>query len=134
MNLLMPLLASEAAIATTSESILSPEMVLTLIPAAPLLAAVIIAVFGKLFLKERSHLVTVAALAVSFVMSLLLLFQDLPAAVAASNGTLQAREYGPAVVAPICEWIEIGRVNARVDNEYRKITRAGHRHSAVPRR
>lgn len=117
----MNLLADVAAPA--AEGFLTPEVVLMLIPAAPLLAAAIIAVLGKPILKERSHLVTVAAFLVSFVMSLILMFQDLPA-VSAQHGPdvvesgidhEHQKSYGPAVIAPIFEWVNIGDVNVRVD-------------------
>ncbi len=111
------------ATATGAEGFLTPEVVLTLIPTAPLLAAAIIAVFGKPLLKERSHLVTVAAFLVSFVMSLILMFQDLPTAatqhgpevISSAVDHEHQHNYGPAVIAPIYEWVNIGNVNIRVD-------------------
>lgn len=121
MSLILNVIADAAAPA--AEGFLTPEVVLTLIPAAPLLAAAIIALLGKPLLKERSHLVTVAAFLVSFAMSLVLMFQDLPAVasqnapdvVSTSIDHDHQQNYGPAVVAPIFQWVEIGNVNVRVD-------------------
>ncbi len=121
MNLIPNLVANAATPA--AEGFLTPEVVLTLIPAAPLLAAAVIAVLGKPLLKERSHLVTVAAFLVSFAMSLVLMFQDLPAVATqtAPDVVTSAIDhdhqltYGPAVVAPIFQWVDIGNVNVRVD-------------------
>ncbi len=105
----LSLLANDAAVAASG--FLSSADVLTLIPAAPLIAAITIALFGKPFLKERSHIVTVAALAVSFLMSLVLLFQDLPHAAASAGESLG---YGPEIVTPLFQWVAIGNINVQV--------------------
>ena len=54
------------------------QLILWLIPGAPLLAAGIIALLGKLFLGERSHIPCVAALAIAFGCSLVLLTKIVP--------------------------------------------------------
>jgi NADH-quinone oxidoreductase subunit L len=51
-----------------------PE-ILPLIPALPLLACIIVALTGKAFLKEKSHIPVVLAFAGSFILSAMLLFQ-----------------------------------------------------------
>ena len=51
------------------------KMLLILIPALPLAAAILTAVLGKRVLREQSHWPTVAALLLSFVASIVLLFQ-----------------------------------------------------------
>ena len=52
------------------------KILLILIPAMPLLATLVTAALGKPFLRGWSHLPTVVALAVSFVASLMLEFED----------------------------------------------------------
>ena len=51
------------------------KTLLILIPALPLAAALLTAVLGPRVLGPRSHLPTVAAIALSFVASLLLVFR-----------------------------------------------------------
>jgi NADH-quinone oxidoreductase subunit L len=51
------------------------ETLMVLIPASPLVATFITALFGKFVLKERSHIPVVVALAASFLLSLVLLFR-----------------------------------------------------------
>ena len=54
------------------------QIVLWLIPAAPLLAAIVTALLGPKLLRYKSHLPCWSALAVSFVCSLILLLKILP--------------------------------------------------------
>ena len=51
------------------------KTLLILIPALPLAATVVTAVLGPRVLRERSHLPAVTAIALSFVASILLVFQ-----------------------------------------------------------
>jgi len=51
------------------------HLLMALIPALPLLSTLIVATFGKFVLRERSHLPVIAAMAGSFVLSLLLLYE-----------------------------------------------------------
>ena len=61
------------------------QLVLWLIPVAPLLAAVVTALLGPKLLRGKSHLPCWSALAVSFVCSLILLVKILPAAPASES-------------------------------------------------
>jgi NADH-quinone oxidoreductase subunit L len=54
---------------------MSIAQILPLIPALPLLACLFVAIFGKWWLKENSHLPVVAAFIGSFVLSAMLLFR-----------------------------------------------------------
>ncbi len=51
------------------------KTLLILIPALPLAATLLTAVLGKRVLRQRSHIPTVTAVAMSFVASMLLVFQ-----------------------------------------------------------
>ena len=107
------------------------ELILWLIPGAPLIAAAVIAFFGKLFLGERSHVPCVAALGVSFLCSLALLNNIVPATFEASagpettfeaNGT-QYKQTNPenavspqkGAIARGYQWIDIGTMQLRLD-------------------
>lgn len=108
------------------------QLILWLIPGAPLIAATVIALFGKLLLGGRSHVPCVAALAVAFAASLILLVTIVPATFIESSGT--GAEYidedgqtfvqidsdtavSPAkgAVATGYEWLDIGTLNLRID-------------------
>ena len=80
----------------TSDSTLFPmfdiQTLLIVIPALPLAATLLTATLGKRVLRERSHLPTVTAIALSFVASILLLFRvqgqiERPAGAAVSQQT-----------------------------------------------
>ena len=107
------------------------QLILWLIPGAPLLAAAIIALCGKLFLGERSHVPCVGALVVAFACSLALLttiapatFQDslTPAGMEHAKGN---PSYVPTLeetispqkgaVAGGYQWLDIGKFQLRID-------------------
>jgi len=83
------------------------QLVMWLIPIAPLFAAVVTGFFGKPILKQRSHLPCQGALAVSLACALTLLFQIAPGAFTA--------EQGGAVVAAGYHWLEVGGVSISVE-------------------
>jgi NADH-quinone oxidoreductase subunit L len=107
------------------------QLILWLIPGAPLFAAGLIALFGKLFLVERSHVPCVAALAVAFVCSLALLVSIVPGTFEAglSAEGHAAHESDPlfspmdehlvspqkGAIATGYEWIDIGTMQVRID-------------------
>lgn len=83
------------------------QLILWLIPIAPLVSAVLTALLGPKLLRERSHLPCCAALAVSFACSLTLLLVLLPQA---------STEQGPAAaVAAGYDWITAGTINVHID-------------------
>jgi NADH-quinone oxidoreductase subunit L len=82
------------------------QIVLWLIPGAPLVAAVVIALLGPKGLRERSHLPCWLALATSAVCALLLLFVIAPEAV---------EKQQPSVVASGFSWLNIGEMDVRID-------------------
>ena len=107
------------------------QMLLWLIPGAPLLAAGIIALFGKLFLGERSHVPCVAALAVAFACSLVLLTTIVPATFESRltpEGVVNAGgdiSYVPAAdelispqrgaIAAGYQWLDIGKFQLNIE-------------------
>src|SRR5687768_11925118 len=91
---------------------MSPEqqqLVLWLIPGAPLIAAVVIALLGPRFLRSRSHLPCWLALATSAVCALLLLFQIMPGAFGGES------EGAAGVIAAGYPWLSIGEMNVPID-------------------
>lgn len=83
------------------------QLILWLIPAAPLFAAVLIALLGKPWLKRRSHLPCCLALAAAFVCSLVVLVQIVPTGFG---------EHGnDAVIATGYQWLQVGRFDIRAD-------------------
>lgn len=116
------------------------QLVLWLIPAAPLLAAIVTALLGKGLLKDKSHVPCWAALAVSFACSLVLLTYILPshAAPAVEHAAVEhpdgdhaggdhaaeeahdehAAEHpavpGPVLEAAAYEWLNVGSLKANV--------------------
>ena len=112
------------------------QLILWLIPGAPLIAAGFIALFGKLFLGERSHVPCVAALAVAFACSLALLISIVPTTFEAkltprgqatrdSYPAGARADYVPheehvispqkGAVATGYEWLDIGMFQVRID-------------------
>ncbi len=83
---------------------------LVLIPALPLLAAIVVAAFGARLLKEKSHYVVIGAFAGSFLLSCLLLLH-LTATHAASSEQGAEPTRGFAQVVPLWTW-------AHVDDAY----------------
>jgi NADH-quinone oxidoreductase subunit L len=78
---------------------LTPEMIVWLIPLAPLAAALMTALLGPGLLRERSHLPCWFALAAAFACSLTLTFSLLPAELANGHGVLNAAGY---------DWLSVG--------------------------
>jgi NADH-quinone oxidoreductase subunit L len=83
------------------------QLVLWLIPVAPLVAAVVTAFFEPKVLRQQSHLPCWLGLAVSMVCAYVLLFSILPASFAEHGGS--------AAIASGYQWIDIGGVNVRTD-------------------
>ncbi len=107
------------------------QLILWLIPGAPLLAAAVIAFFGKLVLGERSHVPCVAALALAFACSLGLLVSIVPGTFIEKltpdaqamvdqddeYQTLEEHLISPSkgAVATGYEWLDIGQFQVRLD-------------------
>jgi len=107
------------------------QLILWLIPGAPLIAAAIIALFGKLFLGERSHVPCVAALAVAFICSLILLTRIVPTTFVSGltpEAEVKAKaeiSYLPmeeeivtpqrGAIAKGYQWLDIGKFQLRID-------------------
>ena len=107
------------------------QLILWLIPGAPLIAAAIIALFGKLFLGERSHVPCVAALAVAFICSLVLLTRIVPTTFVSGltpEAEVKAKaeiSYLPmeeeivtpqrGAIAKGYQWLDIGKFQLRID-------------------
>ena len=83
------------------------QLVLWLIPLAPLAAAVITAFFGRNLLRQRSHLPCWFGLALAVVCSLVVLWSVVPERFADHSGT-------PAAAAGY-EWLDVGGMNVGVD-------------------
>ena len=83
------------------------QLLMWLIPGAPLASAAITAFFGPKVLKEKSHLPCCLALAVAFVCSLVLLTNIVPQGFG-HNGA------GPATAVGF-QWMKVGSVDVRVD-------------------
>ena len=112
------------------------HLILWLIPGAPLFAAGFIALFGKLMLGQRSHVPCVAALAVAFACSLVLLVSIVPTTFenrlteegqaaydsfpeeARADFVHQDRHVispQKGAIAQGYEWVEIGGMQVRID-------------------
>ena len=108
------------------------QLILWLIPGAPLIAAGFIALFGKLFLGERSHVPCVAALAVAFACSLALLVSIVPGTFQTHypegttfeghDGKMYVQSDQEGVISPAkgavasgYEWVDIGTMQVRLD-------------------
>ncbi len=108
------------------------QLILWLIPGAPLIAAGFIALFGKLFLGERSHVPCVAALAVAFACSLALLVSIVPGTFQefhpegttfqGNDGKHYTQTDAEGVISPQkgavatgYEWVDIGTMKVRID-------------------
>ena len=83
------------------------QLVLWLIPVAPLTAAVVIAFAGPKLLREHSHLPCWFGLAVSVVCSFVLLLSIVPEGFTDHGGA--------AAVAAGYQWLEVGGINVGVD-------------------
>src|SRR5689334_22789554 len=85
------------------------QLVLWLIPGAPLVAALVIALLGKSLLHERSHWPCWLALATSMVCAILLVTKVVP-------GTFA--DHDESVVGAIAtgySWLKIGSIDVRID-------------------
>jgi len=82
-------------------------LALWLIPLAPLASAIVIALSGKWFLKERSHGPCWIALATAFVASLVVLTRVVPAGFDAHPAT--------TAIAAGYQWLKVGAVDVRID-------------------
>ena len=103
------------------------QIVLWLIPAAPLLAAIVTALLGPKLLCYKSHLPCWSALAVSFVCSLILLLKILPsveqaALSAEGEATIAQSATGPQVIATGYEWFSVGSLHANIELRADSIT------------
>ena len=96
------------------------QIILWLIPAAPLISAIMTALLGPKLLRYRSHLPCWSAIAVSFVCSLILLLKILPAAghIEASAEGAEAAAHAfasPQVIATGYEWFSVGSLHANIE-------------------
>ncbi len=103
------------------------QIVLWLIPAAPLIAAIITALLGPKLLRDKSHLPCWSALAVSFVCSLILLLKILPsiesvAAPVEGEVAVAHSSSGPEVIASGFEWFSVGSLHANIELRADSIT------------
>jgi NADH-quinone oxidoreductase subunit L len=89
------------------------DLILWLIPGAPLAAALLLAFTGKLAWKGKSHLPCAAAIAVSFVCSLIVLFNILPATWAGAGEHAEHILQGP-VLSVGFDWINVGDVHVPI--------------------
>jgi len=76
------------------------HLLMVLIPALPLASTLIVAALGKFVLRERSHLPVIAAMAGSFVLSLLLLYEVHHRTLAAEAGANATTESAATETAP----------------------------------
>src|ERR671918_338395 len=84
------------------------QLVLWLIPGAPLAAAIVIALLGPKMLRQRSHWPCWLALAISTVCALVLLVDITPRAI-------EDEELAGVVATAGYTWLDIGRLNADID-------------------
>jgi NADH-quinone oxidoreductase subunit L len=95
------------------------QLVLWLIPAAPLASAIITALLGPRLLRYKSHLPCWSALAVSFVCSLILLLKILPSvtnvAVPVEGESAVSKATDAQVLVSGFEWLNVGTLQAAVE-------------------
>lgn len=92
------------------------QLVLWLIPAAPLASAIITALLGPKLLRYKSHLPCWSALAISFVCSLVLMLKILPSVTLPEIVEGQvAPATGPQIVSYGFEWLNVGTLHADVE-------------------
>ena len=96
------------------------QLVLWLIPVAPLASAVITALLGPKLLRYKSHLPCWSALAVSFVCSLILLLKILPSTGSAAGDA--AAFSGPQILVSGYEWLNVGDLHANIELRADSIT------------
>ena len=99
------------------------QLVLWLIPVAPLASAVITALLGPKLLRYKSHLPCWSALAVSFVCSLILLLKILPSMGSAAVDPGEIGTFaGPQVLVSGYEWLNVGDLHANIELRADSIT------------
>lgn len=99
------------------------QLVLWLIPVAPLASAVITALLGPKLLRYKSHLPCWSALAVSFVCSLILLLKILPSTGSPVGEAVEAGTFaGPQVLVSGYEWLHVGDLHANIELRADSIT------------
>ena len=103
------------------------QLILWLIPAAPLLAAISTALLGPKLLRHKSHLPCWSALALSFVCSLILLLKILPTVELAAppvegEVAIAHSATGPQVIASGYEWFSVGSLHANIELRADSIT------------
>lgn len=99
------------------------QLVLWLIPVAPLASAVITALLGPKLLRYKSHLPCWSALAVSFVCSLILLLKILPSTGSVATEAGDAATFsGPQILVSGYEWLNVGDLHANIELRADSIT------------
>ncbi|MFO1000178.1 MAG: NADH-quinone oxidoreductase subunit L [Planctomycetaceae bacterium] len=99
------------------------QLVLWLIPVAPLASAVITALLGPKLLRYKSHLPCWSALAVSFVCSLILLLKILPSTGSVAGEAAEVGTFaGPQVLVSGYEWLHVGDLHANIELRADSIT------------
>jgi NADH-quinone oxidoreductase subunit L len=99
------------------------QLVLWLIPVAPLASAVITALLGPKLLRYKSHLPCWSALAVSFVCSLILLLKILPSTGSVAGEATEVGTFaGPQVLVAGYEWLHVGDLHANIELRADSIT------------
>jgi NADH-quinone oxidoreductase subunit L len=88
------------------------DILLVLIPALPLAAAVLTAALGKHLLRGQSHLPAVAAIALSCVASVILVFQ---VGGAANSETRDDRHVGYQKIVPLWTWAAVEQAHPQAD-------------------
>ena len=83
------------------------QLMMILIPSLPLAAAILTAALGPRLLRERSHWVTIAALASSFVVSLLLLQQVSSKAAEQAASVSSSESIGYAETVTLWRWAQV---------------------------
>ena len=92
------------------------QLVLWLIPVAPLASAVITALLGPKLLRYKSHLPCWSALAVSFVCSLILLLKILPSTGSVAGEVTEVGMFaGPQILVSGYEWLHVGDLHANIE-------------------
>lgn len=110
------------------------QIVLWLIPAAPLLAAIVTALLGPKLLRYKSHLPCWSALAVSFLCSVILLLKILPSVEPGEGRTaypllsdseasqVEQSSHVVEVIATGYEWFSVGSLHANIELRADSIT------------
>jgi NADH-quinone oxidoreductase subunit L len=91
------------------------KTLLILIPALPLAATLLTAALGKRVLRGRSHVPTVTALLLSFIASILLVFQVQEQIERSAGQGRGARPIGYEQVVTLWRWADLGAIPIRAD-------------------